>query len=105
MDLLLMEHQVEKRMLNLFPFHDDEGLPDNSALYSNMNANKRGLSLDLNKPEAIEVVHDLVQWADVVLESFSPKGMRGFGLGYESLRKIKPDLVMASSCIMRQTGS
>ncbi|HBQ04230.1 MAG TPA: hypothetical protein DD646_02765 [Acidimicrobiaceae bacterium] len=88
----------------LFPFHDDEGLPDNSALYSNMNANKRGLSLDLNKPEAIEVVHDLVQWADVVLESFSPKGMRGFGLGYESLRKIKPDLVMASSCIMGQTG-
>ena len=88
----------------LFPFHDDEGLPDNSALYSNMNANKRGLSLDLNKPEAIEVVHDLVQWADVVLESFSPKGMRGFGLDYESLRKIKPDLVMASSCIMGQTG-
>ena len=50
----------------LQPFRDDEALPDNSALYSNMNAGKRGLSLDLTKPEAIEVVHDLVQWADVV---------------------------------------
>ena len=63
----------------LQPFRDDEALPDNSALYSNMNAGKRGLSLDLTKPEAIEVVHDLVQWADVVLESFSPKGMAGSG--------------------------
>ena len=69
-----------------------------------MNAGKRGLSLDLTKPEAIEVVHDLVQWADVVLESFSPKGMAGFGLDYQSLRKLKPDIVMASSCIMGQTG-
>ena len=88
----------------LQPFRNDEGLPDNSALYSNMNAGKRGLSLDLTKPEAIEVVHDLVRWADVVLESFSPKGMAGFGLDYQSLKKIKPDLVMASSCIMGQTG-
>ncbi|MCH2635690.1 MAG: CoA transferase [Acidimicrobiales bacterium] len=88
----------------LQPFRDDEALPDNSALYSNMNAGKRGLSLDLTKPESIDVVHDLVQWADVVLESFSPKGMAGFGLDYKSLRKIKPDIVMASSCIMGQTG-
>lgn len=88
----------------LQPFRDDDGLPDNTALYSNMNAGKRGLGLDLSKPEAREVVHDLVQWADVVLESFSPKGMKGFGFDYESLRQVKPDLVMLSSCIMGQTG-
>jgi len=88
----------------LQPFHDDEGLPDNSVLYGNLNAGKRGLSLDLARPEAREVIHDLVRWSDVVLESFSPKGMKGFGLGYESLRQVKPDLVMLSSCIMGQTG-
>lgn len=88
----------------LQPFRDDEGLPDNTALYSNMNAGKRGLALDLSKPEARDVVHDLVRWADVVLESFSPKAMKGFGYDYQSLRTIKPDLVMLSSCIMGQTG-
>ncbi len=88
----------------LQPFRDDESLPDNTALYSNMNANKRGLSLDLTKPEARDVVHDLVRWADVVLESFSPKAMKGFGFDYQSLRQVKPDLVMLSSCIMGQYG-
>lgn len=88
----------------LQPFHDDESLPDNAVLFSNLNAGKRGLSLDLTKPEARDVVHDLVRWSDVVLESFSPKGMKGLGFDYESLRQIKPDLVMLSSCIMGQTG-
>ncbi len=88
----------------LQPFRDDEGLPDNTALYSNMNAGKRGLSLDLAKPASRDVVHDLVRWADVVLESFSPKAMKGFGFDYASLREVKPDLVMLSSCIMGQTG-
>ncbi|MGI9598538.1 MAG: CaiB/BaiF CoA transferase family protein [Acidimicrobiales bacterium] len=88
----------------LAPYRDDEGLPDNTALYSNMNAGKRGLSLDLSKPASRDVVHDLVRWADVVLESFSPKAMTGFGYDYRSLRRVKPDLVMLSSCIMGQTG-
>ena len=87
----------------LQPFRDDEALPDNSALYSNMNAGKRGLSLDLTKPEAIEVVHDLVQWADG-FGVVSPKGMAGFGLITSRYEKLKPDIVMASSCIMGQTG-
>ena len=50
------------------------------------------------------VVHDLVRWADVVTESFSPKAMRAWGFDYESLRKVKPDLIMLSSCLMGQTG-
>ena len=88
----------------LQPFRDDIGLPDNSALYSNMNAGKRGLSLDLNNQKSLAVVNDLVQWADVVLESFSPRAMKKFGCDYTSLKKIKPEIVMASSCIMGQTG-
>jgi benzylsuccinate CoA-transferase BbsF subunit len=51
-----------------------------------------------------EVVRDLVRWADVVTESFSPKAMKGWGLDYESLKKIKPDIIMISSCLMGQTG-
>ncbi|MEZ5406649.1 MAG: CoA transferase [Acidimicrobiales bacterium] len=86
------------------PFLDDQGGAENSGLYQNMNAGKLGLTLDLSRPEAREVVLDLVRWADVVCESFSPKAMRAWGLGYEDLRKVKPDLIMASSCLFGQTG-
>ncbi len=86
------------------PFLDDQGGAENSGLYQNMNAGKLGLTLDLTRPEARQVVLDLVRWADVVCESFSPKAMRAWGLSYDDLRKVKPDLIMASSCLFGQTG-
>ena len=51
-----------------------------------------------------EVILDLVRWADVVTESFSPKAMKGWQLDYESLRRVNPALIMLSSCLMGQTG-
>ena len=86
------------------PFKDNNTNPEFSALYSNNNAGKLGLSLDLSKPEARAIVLDLVRWADVVSESFSPKAMRNWGFDYESLRAVKPDIIMISSCLMGQTG-
>ena len=86
------------------PFHDDVGDPDGSGLFSNLNAGKRGLALDMSKPEALEVIWDLIDWADVILESFSPKAMAGWGMGWEQVRERRPDVVMASSCLMGQTG-
>jgi len=86
------------------PFYKNKPTTDGSGLFGTYNAGKFGLALDLSKPQAREVVLDLVRWADVVCESFSPKAMRGWKLDYESLRAIKPDLIMLSSCLMGQTG-
>jgi len=69
-----------------------------------MNAGKLGLTLDVNKPESRQVLEDLVRWADIVTESFSPKAMKSWGLDYASLRKVKPDLIMLSSCLFGQEG-
>jgi benzylsuccinate CoA-transferase BbsF subunit len=69
-----------------------------------MNAGKSGLALDMSKPGAIEVIWDLIDWADVVLESFSPKAMKNWGLDYDNLAARKPGIIMASSCLMGQTG-
>jgi crotonobetainyl-CoA:carnitine CoA-transferase CaiB-like acyl-CoA transferase len=88
----------------LQPFLNRKPGPDNSALFQNLNAGKYGIALDLTKEAGREVVRDLVRWADVVTESFSPRAMKGWGLDYESLRKIKPDIIMISSCLMGQTG-
>jgi crotonobetainyl-CoA:carnitine CoA-transferase CaiB-like acyl-CoA transferase len=86
------------------PFLDNKPAHDGSGLFGTYNAGKLGLALDLNKPQAREVVLDLVRWADVVCESFSPKAMRAWRLDYESLREVNPDLIMLSSCLMGQSG-
>jgi benzylsuccinate CoA-transferase BbsF subunit len=88
----------------LAPFHGGEPGPERSGIFQNLNAGKRMLTLDPTRPEGREVVLDLVRWADVVTESFSPKAMRGWGLGYEALRAVKPDVIVLSSCLMGQTG-
>ena len=46
----------------------------------------------------------VVEWADAVAENFAPRAMKSFGLDYESLAAIKPDLVMMSACLNGQTG-
>ena len=88
----------------LQPYLDNKLGPDSSGLFANCNAGKFGISLDLANPNSREVVHDLVRWADVVTESFSPKAMRAWGFDYESLRKANPKIIMLSSCLMGQSG-
>jgi crotonobetainyl-CoA:carnitine CoA-transferase CaiB-like acyl-CoA transferase len=97
------EHKLEVAR-TIQPFIGGVAGAENSGLFMNMNTGKLGLALDLGKPEAREVILDLVRWADVLCESFSPKAMRSWGLGYETLREVNPGLVMLSSCLMGQTG-
>ena len=86
------------------PFHDGVPGAESSGIFLNMNTNKYGITLDMTTDEGKGVVHDLVRWADIVTESFSPRAMRNWGLGYEQLREIKPDLIMLSTCLFGQSG-
>jgi len=86
------------------PFIPGADPSEGSVLFQNVNAGKLGITLDPSKDAGREVVLDLVRWADVVAESFSPKVMRSWRLGYESLRAAKPDIIMLSACLMGQTG-
>jgi crotonobetainyl-CoA:carnitine CoA-transferase CaiB-like acyl-CoA transferase len=88
----------------LQPFRDDVADPEGSGLWNNMNAGMSGLALDLSKPGAVDVVWDLIDQVDVVMESFSPRAMAAWGLDYASIRARRPDIIMASSCLMGQTG-
>ena len=47
---------------------------------------------------------DLVRWADVVIESFSPRAMKGWRLDYGHLREVNPDVIMLSTCLNGQDG-
>ena len=88
----------------LAPWYDGKVGKEQSMGFASINANKLSVTIDPNSPEGREVILELVQWADVVTESFSPKAMTKWGLDYESLRKHKPDLIMLSSCLMGQSG-
>jgi len=68
------------------------------------NRNKRGITLDLNKPEGIALAKKLVKISDAVVENFSPRVMANWGLDYQSLKKIKPDIIMLSLSTMGGTG-
>ena len=88
----------------ILPFLRGEVAAENAALFHSTNVGKRMLTLDPSKPEGREAVLDLVRWADVVCESFTPGVLKKFGLDYETLRQVKPDLIMLSTCLMGQTG-
>ena len=89
---------------SMAPFRGGQFAPQNSFFFDNMNAGKLGLALNLGCEEGREVARDLVRWADVVGESFAPRAFRRWGLDFESLRAIKPDLIMMSSCLFGQDG-
>ena len=66
--------------------------------------NKRSFGVNLRTPEGAALLKRLVAEADVVLENFKPGTLEKLGLGYESLRAVKPDVVMLSTNALGSTG-
>ena len=80
-------------------YHNDvEGdFWNRGANFYEQNRNKLGLTLDLSREEGRSVLRDLIAVADVFAENFTPRVIRNFGIEYDSLRKIRPDIIMVSS--------
>ena len=68
------------------------------------NRNKKSLTLDLAQERARETLRDLIAVSDVFAENFTPRVIRNFGLEYEDLRHIRPDIIMVSSTGYGHTG-
>lgn len=86
------------------PLYKGQAGINNSGWYGAMNLGKYNIALDLKNEAGREVVDKLVDWADVVIESFTPGTMASFGLDYDSLHARKPGLVMISLTLQGQTG-
>ena len=78
--------------------------PGVSGPFLAVNRNKRGLTLDLKRPEAVAVLTRLVATADVLVENYRPGVARRLGIDYETLRQINPRLVYCSISGFGQTG-
>ena len=68
-----------------------------SSYFEGHNRGKKSITFDLKAPGAIEAVKRIVPTCDVVVENFRPGVMERLGLGYEDLKKIRPDIIMASA--------
>ena len=66
------------------------------ALYLVMNRNKRAMTLDPACPEGREIVRKLVATADVVVANLPPEVLRSLALDLESLRRVKPDIILTT---------
>jgi crotonobetainyl-CoA:carnitine CoA-transferase CaiB-like acyl-CoA transferase len=98
--------ETEKRVDTLRfipPWVGDPGV-DTGHVAANMNQSKLGIALDFTTEAGLEVAHRMVEWADVVVENFTPGTAERLGIDYESLRQKKPDLVMLYTCMRGQTG-
>ncbi|MFA5488248.1 MAG: CoA transferase [Candidimonas sp.] len=73
--------------------------------YISLNAGKRSLAIDLRDPQAQKIVHDLVRTADVFIENFKPGVVAKFGLDYDTLKAVKPDLIYCSISGYGQKGA
>ena len=75
-----------------------------SVYYAQQNAGKRNLSIDLNFPEARDIVRRMCESVDVIVENFRPGTLARFGFGYEDVVKFNPDVVYVSISGYGQTG-
>ncbi len=75
-----------------------------AAYYLSANRGKRSIAVDIAQPEGQALIRELVATSDVVLENFKVGGLKRYGLDYESLKQVKPDLVYCSITGFGQNG-
>jgi crotonobetainyl-CoA:carnitine CoA-transferase CaiB-like acyl-CoA transferase len=78
---------------------------DMGGQFNNKNSGKRGISLNVRHPRGLEIARELVRMSDIVAEGFSPGVMNGWGLGYDELRALKPDVIYAQQSGMGSAGT
>jgi len=89
---------------NTGPFYHDEPHPEKSLSWFYTNANKRGITLNLETADGRQILKQLAERTDLVIESFRPGYMDELGLGYSALTEIKPGIILTSITPFGQSG-
>lgn len=74
------------------------------ATFNSVNYSKKGCTLDMTKPKAQELAYRIIKESDVVIEAFTTPVVERFGLTYEKLKAIKPDIILLSNSSLGKTG-
>jgi benzylsuccinate CoA-transferase BbsE subunit len=87
------------------PFYHDQTHPERSLFFWYFHANKRSITLHLERPDGQALFKTLVKTADVLVETFPPGYLDRLGLGYTDLQALHPGLVMTSITGFGSTGA
>jgi crotonobetainyl-CoA:carnitine CoA-transferase CaiB-like acyl-CoA transferase len=91
------------RRLPIYP-KGMEGNLDRCGYYNQWHQGKKSIQLNFAHPEALAIAKELAATADVVVDNFATGVMDDFGLGHDELRRLKPDLIVASITGYGHTG-
>jgi crotonobetainyl-CoA:carnitine CoA-transferase CaiB-like acyl-CoA transferase len=103
-DVIKIEKPGGDAARDIGPFYHDSPQPERSLHWFTFNANKRGITLDIQTVDGQDIFKKLVETADFVVECFNPGTMDCLGLGYSALREINPRIIMTSITGFGQEG-
>jgi benzylsuccinate CoA-transferase BbsE subunit len=103
-DVIKIERPGGDATRRIPPFVRDEPDPDGGLFFLYNNTSKRGVTLDLTRPEGQDLFRRLARTADLVVETLAPGHLDGMGLGYADLARANPGLVLTSITGFGQTG-
>ena len=110
-EVFKVETRNRPDVIRILPPYMDEELakekgqqPLESLYAANTFRNYRGITLDISTGEGQRLAKELIKSCDVVIENFSPKVMGKFGMSYEELRALRPDLIMISASAAGKDG-
>ena len=90
--------------VNYPPYKDNIPGINRSGAFGICNNNKYGVTINLKTPEGIELAKKLIEWADLIVENFTPGTLKKLGLGYEEMVEVNPDIILLSTCNQGQSG-
>ncbi len=85
-------------------FRNHKPNQDASGAYLRINDSKMCVTLDLRQPRGVALAKALATQADIVVENLAPGALKRLGLGYDTLRQLRPDVIMMSLSLLGQTG-
>jgi len=103
-EVIRVESSVAPDLVRFLSGTDGPPGINRSGIFNSINFSRKSVSLDLTNPKAREIAHRLVKVSDIATENYTVGNMKKFGLDYETLRTIRPDLIMLSGTPLGQTG-
>jgi benzylsuccinate CoA-transferase BbsF subunit len=92
----------EIRISGIWPANRTPESPN--TVFNDCNTGKRSVTLNLGHPRGIELAKEIVRRSDIVTNNFTGERMDRWGLGYDDLVQIKPDIIMMTMSVMGRTG-
>jgi crotonobetainyl-CoA:carnitine CoA-transferase CaiB-like acyl-CoA transferase len=103
-DVIKIESPAGDESRRMPPFKDDTPHPEKSLYFLHFNTNKRGITLDVEKPDGREILLELCKKADVLIETYRPSRAKELRLTYPELSAVNPALIVASITPFGQYG-